>query len=96
MDGGLTTVSEAGYTHHAGAACAAEVRAGGLHAVADNLAPTVLAAGSEGVDGALKAIEDVGGSLPSHRNLERLVVLVPADFAHSQFTTSVPCAEAPQ
>jgi hypothetical protein len=51
-----------------------------LDAVADNPATTVGAQRRQGVDSALKRIERVVGPLGGH--CERLVVIIPADFAN--------------
>src|SRR5512143_3820155 len=62
-----------------GAAGAAEEAAARLDAVADDLTSAVPALGSQGVDGAFEAVEDV--RLSRDLDLEGFVVIVSADFA---------------
>src|SRR5712692_1520177 len=70
-------VGEAAFAGVAGAVGAAEERAGGLHAVADDLAPAVRTDWGQSVDRALEAVERV--SVTRHADLECLVVVVAAD-----------------
>src|SRR5262245_15267131 len=49
-----------------------------FHAMTDDLAAAVFAGGRQRMDGALEAVEDV--RFPGRDQLERLVVLVAADF----------------
>src|SRR5262249_45221205 len=65
-----------------------------LHAVADDPAAAVVAARGEGVDRALEAVERVGGAVD---HLERLVVVVAADFAarHGRSSTGIVATPLP-
>jgi hypothetical protein len=56
----------------------AEVRAIGFDAVSDDPAPAVFATGSQGLNRALEAVEDV--RFARLRDRERLVVVVAANF----------------
>jgi hypothetical protein len=73
-----------------GAAVEVTVR---LNAVADNLAPAMLAGGGKGMDGALEAVEGTR-ACPGHTYLESLVVLISADLAlghdYHPFPASIP------
>jgi hypothetical protein len=50
----------------------------GLQPVAQDSDPAIIASGSQSVDSALQAIEDV--ALAGHHNLESLVILIAASF----------------
>jgi hypothetical protein len=54
--------------------------------MADDLAPAMRARRGQGMDGALKAVDDM--RLPGHFDFERFIVVVPADFAfrHGSFS----------
>jgi hypothetical protein len=58
---------------------AAEKDSPSFDSVADDFTPAVLALGSEGVNGTLETIEIVRDSV--HEDLQRLVVVIAADFA---------------
>src|SRR5262245_28328718 len=62
-----------------GAMSATIVVALGFHSVAHDPAAALRAGRGKGMDGAFEAVENVG--LPGGDDLERLVVVVPADFA---------------
>src|SRR4051794_2697125 len=62
-----------------GAVCAAVEAGASLHTMPDDLAPAVFADRRHPVDRALEAVEGVHG--PLRVNLERHVVVVPADLA---------------
>jgi len=61
-----------------GAMRAAIEIAGGLHAVADNLAAAMVAFRSQGMDGTFEAIKVMGDAV--YDNFQGLVVFVSADF----------------
>jgi hypothetical protein len=67
------------HAHGSRAVCAAVVVALGLDSMADDLASAVLAYRGQSVNGAFEAIKRV--SLTRQPNLERLVVVITADFA---------------
>jgi hypothetical protein len=88
----LGPVRDLAHTSHARAVGAAVKVTICLYAVADHFDAAVLADGSKGMYGALKAVEGVRVS-PRHTDFERLIVLIAADFALGHLRTPFPNRE---